>query len=97
MSELHFHLPQNNHKLQLRTQDSNLLLIEEVQENRARDPIDKFRDDCIEAGKIDDDDISLVAEQIDLLVQEAREFAEQSPEPTAEDLYTHIYAEPEGN
>jgi pyruvate dehydrogenase E1 component alpha subunit len=76
---------------------SNYRNNEEVQENRARDPIDKFRDDCIEAGKIDDDDISLVAEQIDLLVQEAREFAEQSPEPTAEDLYTHIYAEPEGN
>ena len=70
---------------------------EEVQENRTRDPIDKFRDDCIEAGKVDGNDIALVAEQIDILVQEAREFAEQSPEPTAEDLYTHIYAEPEGN
>ena len=76
---------------------SNYRNNEEVQKNRARDPIDKFRDDCIEAGKIDDEDIALVAEQIDLLVREAREFAEQSPEPTAEDLYTHIYAEPEGN
>ena len=72
---------------------------EEVQENRSRDPIDKFREDCMEAGKIGPSDVELVAEQVDLVVQEAREFAEQSPEPAPEELYTHIYADPdpEGN
>ena len=72
---------------------------EEVQENRSRDPIDKFREDCMEAGKIGPNDVELVAEQVDLVVQEAREFAEQSPEPAPEELYTHIYADPdpEGN
>ena len=70
---------------------------EEVQENRSRDPIDKFREDCLEAGKIEPQDLELAAEKVDLIVQEAREFAEQSPEPAPEELYTHIYADPEGN
>ena len=39
--------------------------------------------------------MELVAEQVDLVVQEAREFAEQSPEPAPEELYTHIYADPD--
>ena len=70
---------------------------EEVQENRSRDPIDKFREDCLEAGKIEPQDLELAAEKVDLIVQEAREFAEQSPEPAPEELYNHIYADPEGN
>ena len=70
---------------------------EEVQENRSRDPIDKFREDCLEAGKIEATDLELAAEKVDLVVQEAREFAEQSPEPAPEELYTHIYADPEEN
>ena len=70
---------------------------EEVQENRSRDPIDKFREDCLEAGKIEATDLELAAEKVDLVVQEAREFAEQSPEPAPEELYTHIYANPEEN
>ena len=70
---------------------------EEVQENRSRDPIDKFREDCLEAGKIAATDLALAAEKVDLVVQEAREFAEQSPEPAPEELYTHIYADPEEN
>ena len=70
---------------------------EEVLENRSRDPIDKFREDCLEAGKIEPTEVELAAEQVDLAIQEAREFAEQSPEPAPEELYTHIYAEPEGN
>ena len=70
---------------------------EEVQENRSRDPIDKFREDCLEAGKIEPQDLELAAEKVALIVQEAREFAEQSPEPAPEELYTHIYANPEEN
>ena len=76
---------------------SNYRNNEEVQENRSRDPIDKFREDCLEAGKIEPQDLELAAEKVDLIVQEAREFAEQSPEPAPEELYTHIYADPEGN
>ncbi len=76
---------------------SNYRDSEEVLENRSRDPIDKFREDCLEAGKIEPTEVELAAEQVDHAIQEAREFAEQSPEPAPEELYTHIYAEPEGN
>ena len=67
----------------------------EVEKQRSRDPIDSFKAFCLEEGLLTDDDISRIDEEIDSKIQEAVEFAEQSPEPSLDSLYTNIYAAPE--
>ena len=72
---------------------SNYRENEEVKEQMGRDPIDKFRALCLESNILSQEDISELDEQVDATVQEAREFAENSPEPSESDLYSHIYAD----
>jgi len=76
---------------------SNYRETEEVKEQMVRDPIDRFRTLCMEANILSQEEISELDEQVDAIVQEAREFAENSPEPNESDLYSHIYASPEVN
>ena len=68
---------------------------EEVKKQMGRDPIDKFKALCLESSILSQEEISELDEQIDSTVQEAREFAENSPEPSESDLYSHIYADSE--
>ena len=74
---------------------SNYRENEEVKEQMGRDPIDKFKALCLESNILSQEEISELDEQIDSTVQEAREFAENSPEPSESDLYSHIYADSE--
>ena len=74
---------------------SNYRENEEVKEQMGRDPIDKFKALCLESNILSQEEISELDEQIDSTVQEAREFAENSPEPSESELYSHIYADPE--
>ena len=67
----------------------------EVEEQRNRDPIDRFKALCLDEGLLTSEDISRIDEEIDSKIQIAVEFAEQSPEPILESLYTNIYAAPE--
>ena len=76
---------------------SNYRENEEVKEQMGRDPIDKFRALCLESNILSQEDISELDEQVDTTVQEAREFAENSPEPSESDLYSHIYADSEAS
>lgn len=67
---------------------------EEVHKWQEEDPIGIFRRKLVEQGiataaELDEQDN--LAEQE---VEEAVQFAENSPEPAPEDLYTHVYAEP---
>ena len=62
-----------------------------------RDTKDRFRTLRMEANILSQEEISELDEQVDTTVQEAREFAENSPEPNESDLYSHIYASPEVN
>ena len=48
-----------------------------------------------ESNILSQEELSELDEQIDSTVQEAREFAENSPEPSESDLYSHIYADSE--
>ncbi len=68
---------------------------EEVTEHRARDPIDRFRTLCIENHFLSEKESSNIDAEIDALVATAVEFAENSPVPPNEALYTNIYAKPE--
>ena len=74
---------------------SNYRENEEVKEQMGRDPIDKFKALCLESNILSQEEISELDEQIDSTVQKAREFAENSPEPSESELYSHIYADPE--
>ena len=67
----------------------------EVEEQRSRDPIDRFKALCLDEGLLTSEDISRIDEEIDSRIQTAVEFAEQSPEPSLESLHTNIYAAPE--
>ena len=76
---------------------SNYRENEEVKEQMGRDPIDKFKALCLESNILSQEEFSELDEQIDSTVQEAREFAENSPEPSESDLYSHIYADSEAS
>ncbi len=66
---------------------------EEVQEMRSeRDPIDQLRDKMIKAGISDEDSVKAIDKEIRGIVNEAATFAQDSPEPAPEELYTDVYA-----
>jgi pyruvate dehydrogenase E1 component alpha subunit len=66
----------------------------EIEKYQERDPIKMFSASLKEEKVVDDE----VLEQIDKAIQEevarSLKFAEESPEPPPEDLYTNIYANP---
>jgi len=67
----------------------------EVEEQRSRDPIESFKKLCVNEALLTAEDISAIEEHVDVEIQDAIEFAENSAPPDTEDLTKHIYAEPE--
>ena len=67
----------------------------EVEEQRSRDPIENFKLLCTNEALLTTEDMSSIEENVDIEIQNAIEFAENSAPPNAEDLTNHIYAEPE--
>ena len=55
-----------------------------------RDPISQFKQIMIEQGEIPEDDIKSIDKKIKSIINEAAEFAQQSPEPDAEEMWTDI-------
>ena len=67
---------------------------EEVQRVRSeRDPIDRLRDRIIEDGHAEDQALKTIDREIKAIVTEAAEFAQNSPEPDASELYTDVLVE----
>jgi len=66
---------------------------EEVEEYRKRDPIQVLADHMMAAGMIDDAGLKVIDDEVKAVVKDAAEFAEQSPDPAPEELYTDVYAE----
>lgn len=66
---------------------------EEIEEWRGRDPITLFAQRLQERGVLPDNGGQGVAEEVDREVQEAIDFALQSPDPDPSALYHHIYGE----
>ena len=66
---------------------------EEVQQWRARDPIVLFEQRLREWGVIDDGAIKRLQDEIEAVVNEAAQFAEESPPPDASSLYDNVYKE----
>ncbi len=65
---------------------------DEVEEFRKRDPITLLRDTMIDEGLLDDAGFEALDRQIQAEVEDAVTFAEESPDPAPEELYTDIYA-----
>jgi len=69
---------------------------EEVRRWRERDPIGNFQHRLLEAGLLTDAAVRETAESVERVVQEAVDFAENSPFPDpAVELYRYVYADEE--
>ncbi len=67
---------------------------EEVQKvKEQRDPIDHVRELLVQGGHVSDDDLKTIDKDIKAVVNESAKFAQESPEPALEELWTDIYAE----
>ena len=63
---------------------------EELEEYLKRDPIIVLRTQLQQAGELTDDDFTKLDEEVKAVVQDAWDFAEQSPEPPLEALYEDV-------
>lgn len=61
------------------------------EEFRERDPIDKFRQNVLERELVSEDELDEIDEKVKNAIDEAVEFAEESPMPDAEELTTDVY------
>lgn len=69
---------------------------EEVEEYKKHDPINVFEGILKQEGLISDAYIDEAEKRIKKIVEESVEFAENSPEPALEELYTDVYKESAG-
>lgn len=66
---------------------------EELDKNMQRDPIEIFRAVLKENKELSDDEFSAMNDAVKAEVQDAWDFADASPEPAPEELYTHVLAD----
>jgi pyruvate dehydrogenase E1 component alpha subunit len=66
---------------------------EEVEREKQRDPILLFRERVTKAGLVTEEDIKRIEKDVNDLVDEAVAFADASPEPPLEELFTDIFKE----
>jgi pyruvate dehydrogenase E1 component alpha subunit len=64
---------------------------EEVEREKLRDPIVLFRDKAVAAGLLTDADVRALEKDVNDVIDEAVAFADASPEPPSEWLFTDIY------
>ncbi|MCX6543058.1 MAG: pyruvate dehydrogenase (acetyl-transferring) E1 component subunit alpha [Acidobacteria bacterium] len=69
---------------------------EEVEEQKLQDPIKAYFGRLLAAGLIDQNGLLELDREARETVERAIRFAEASPEPSADDLYADVYAEPYG-
>lgn len=65
---------------------------EEIEERRARDPIELLGAELVQDMKVKPKELEALQAEANHEVEEAVEFAKNSPLPTQEDLYTDVYA-----
>ena len=63
---------------------------EELEEHMKRDPIVVLRDRMEKAGGLSDEEMTKLDEEVRAVVQDAWDFADQSPEPPLETLYEDV-------
>jgi pyruvate dehydrogenase E1 component alpha subunit len=65
---------------------------EEVKRGRAQDPLQRFAQQLLDAGLVDEQEIQQLEEQAEQEVNQAVQFADESPFPPVDSLYDFIYA-----
>lgn len=65
----------------------------EKEEWLARDPITKFQTYLVEQNLVKQQELTDIDKKIQHLIEEAVQFAEESPDPKPEDLYRYIFAD----
>ena len=65
---------------------------EEERQWRDRDPIDTFVEYATENGMLTDDEVAAVRAEVETVIGEAAQFALDSPQAPAEELYEDLYA-----
>jgi pyruvate dehydrogenase E1 component alpha subunit len=66
---------------------------DDVAEAKKTDPIKRFIDQLTEADLLTEDELEAMDEEVQAEVDDAAEFADNSPEPDDEELYTDVYAD----
>ncbi|AQT86183.1 2-oxoisovalerate dehydrogenase subunit alpha [Paenibacillus larvae subsp. larvae] len=66
---------------------------EEVQANREKDPIPRFKKYLVDCGLWDEEKEQMLADQLKKELQEATAYAEAAPFPQPEDTLKHVYGE----
>jgi len=66
---------------------------EELEEQKQKDAIDGFKEKLMNEGLLSDDAWESMEASVREEVEDAVEFAEQSPEPDAGELFTDVYAD----
>jgi pyruvate dehydrogenase E1 component alpha subunit len=66
----------------------------EVDVWRESDPIERFKKQAIENGLITEEEISSIDSEVETVIEEAMDYALQSPDPEMDSMFEHIYAEP---
>ena len=64
---------------------------DDVEEAKKTDPIKRYIDALEEAELLTEDELETMDEEVNEEVEDAAEFADQSPEPPDEALYDHVY------
>ena len=64
----------------------------EVAKFRENDPIERLKELGLGEGLVTESELALIDEEIAERIEEAVRFAEESPVPTPEELYTNVYA-----
>jgi pyruvate dehydrogenase E1 component alpha subunit len=66
---------------------------EDVEEAKETDPIKRFIDQLKDADLLTDDELDAMDDDVQAEVDDSAEFADNSPEPGDEELYTDVYAD----
>jgi len=66
----------------------------EIEQHQERDPIKVFGDNLREKGVLDDEGLKAIEARVREEVERSVKFADASPEPAPEELFTDIYATP---
>ncbi len=66
----------------------------EIEKYQERDPIKVFADSLKQQHILDDAALKELNERVHAEIEQAVKFADSSPEPAPEELYTHVYANP---
>jgi pyruvate dehydrogenase E1 component alpha subunit len=66
---------------------------EELEKQKEKDPIEQLKGRLLGEGLLDEDEYKVMDGEIRDEMEDAVSFADESPDPTPEDLYTDVYVE----